>query len=79
MKRKVIPFLLMISGTFLVQNAKAETCNTQTRTAYDNEGNVVASATCTKCDDDPIVARIQASACADAGLKAMMPQEPEFD
>ncbi len=78
MKRKLIPFFLIFAGTFFVQVAKAE-CNTQTRTAFDQDGNVVASATCTRCDDDPVIARIQAGACADAGLKAMLPQEPQFD
>ncbi len=74
MKRKSISLFLIIAGTFFVQVAKAD-CNTQTRTAYDGDGNAVASASCTRCDADATVARIQAGACADAGLKAMIPNE----
>jgi hypothetical protein len=73
MKRKPLLLLFLLAGAFVTQTAKAETCNTQTRTAYDENDNVVASATCTRCNEDPVVARVQAGTCADAGLQVMLP------
>ncbi len=56
-----------------------EYCRTETRTAYDEDGNIVAQASCRRCDPDEIVARIAAGVCADAGLRAMLPNPNEED
>jgi hypothetical protein len=74
MKTKILSFVLIF--TLVTSYAHAE-CSTQTRSIMDEDGNVLYSATCTKCDIYPTVARIKAIACANAALRVMMDAEEE--
>lgn len=48
-------------------------CATRTSNITDECGNVLYSATCTRCDEDASVASIQATICAQAAVRSMLP------
>jgi hypothetical protein len=51
-----------------------ETCATKTSSVTDEDGNVLYSATCTRCDEDPVIANIKAALCAKKAVESMNPE-----
>jgi hypothetical protein len=52
-----------------------QVCRTETREIRDEEGCLLFSATCTRCDEEAVVARVQAISCANHALSVMMGPE----
>lgn len=76
-----ITFILAITSSLHVSASKKqlsvmnlpETCATQTLSAKDEDGNVLYSVTCTRCDENPVIATIKAGLCAQKALDAIIP------
>ena len=76
-----ITVILAITSTLHVSASKKqlsvmhlpETCATKTSSVTDEDGNVLYSATCTRCDEDPVIATIKAALCAQKAAHSMIP------